>query len=261
MLKGKVALLVGASTGLGRTCALRLVSEGAKMIIADINKEAGEETARRIQAMGGQATFIRVDVTSIRQIEYMVNTAAGLYGTIDIFWHNAGVIFPGHIETVIEKDYELEMAVGLKAAVFGTKFIIPVMKKAGGGTILYTSSMVGLRPTPYKEGYSLTHGIEKAGIVMLMRCVTEPLSRYRIRVNCICPDPVATEQWKAGQVLQAKACGIPPDEYIRVGIERLPIKRLITEDEVAEAVLFLISDRSPGITGIALPIDGGFTSV
>lgn len=261
LLQGKVALITGAATGIGRTGARLFSQEGAKVIIADINDKEGEKTVNALKGDGNEAAFIHVDTALVGEIEQMIKTAADIYGRLDIFWSNASVIFRGHIEAIKEKHYDKEMAVGLKAAVFGTKFVIPAMRQSGGGCILYTSSMVGLRPTPYMPGYSLTHSIEKAGLVMLMRCVTEPLARYNIRVNCICPGPVATEHWKAGQVLQAQASGVDPEVYLQASIERLPIKRLITEDDIASAAAFLVSDKASGITGVALPVDGGFAAV
>ena len=243
LLKGKIALITGAATGIGRTGARLFAQEGAKVIVADLNDTEGEKTVNEIKGEGNEAAFIHVDLSSVSEIEQMVKTAAKTYGHLNIFWHNAGVYFKGHIEVIKEEKYDKEMAIGLRAGVFGTKFVIPVMRQAGGGCILYTSSMVGLRPTPYMPGYSLTHGIEKAGLVMLMRCVTESLAKYNIRVNCICPGPVETEQ------------------YYKAGVERLPIKRTITEEEIANAAVFLVSDKASGITGVAFPVDGGFTAV
>src|SRR3990170_1874296 len=158
LLKGKVALITGAATGIGRAGARRFAREGAKVIIADINDSEGEKTVAAIKQPGGEAAYIHTDLARVSEIERMIKAAAGTYGRLDIFWHNASVIFSGHIEAIEEDHYDKEMTIGLKAGVFGTKFVIPVMKAAGGGCILYTSSMVGLRPTPYMPGYSLTHG-------------------------------------------------------------------------------------------------------
>jgi NAD(P)-dependent dehydrogenase (short-subunit alcohol dehydrogenase family) len=261
LVRGKVALITGAATGIGKTGAIKLAEQGAKVLVADLNDKEGQATVDQIVQAGSEAAFITVDLRSVEQVEKTISMATEIFGKLDILWHNAGVIFPGHIETVAEENYDHEMKVGLKAAVFATKFVVPVMKRTGAGSILYTSSMVGLRPSPFNKGYSITHGIEKAGLIMLMRCVTDPLARYNIRVNCICPGPVATDQWKAGQILQAKASDLNLEEYLRAGMERLPIKRHITEDEVVNAALFLLSDYASGITGVALPVDGGFSSI
>lgn len=261
LLEHKVALITGAATGLGRTGAQLFAREGATVIVADFNDKAGEETVAEINKLGEKGHYIHVNLSVVDEIEQMVKEAVKIYGRLDIFWHNAGVYYEGHIDTIEPENYDKEMAIGLRAGLFGTRFVIPTMKKAGKGCILYTSSMVGLRPTPYMPGYSLTHGIEKAGTIMLMRCITEPLARYKIRVNCICPGPVETEKWKKGQVLQAKASGIDPEEYYRASVARIPLKRTITETEIANAAAFLVSDRASGVTGVAFPVDGGFSAV
>lgn len=261
LLERKVALITGAATGIGRAGAKLFAREGAEVIVADVSDEAGEETVAEIKKLGQKATYIHVDLSSVDEIEQMVKKAVESYGRLDIFWHNAGVYYEGHIDDIEPENYDKEMTIGLRAGVFGTKFVIPVMKQAGQGCILLTSSMVGLRPTPYMPGYSLTHGIEKAGTIMLMRCLTEPLARYNIRVNCVCPGPVETEKWKTGQIRQAKASGIDPEEYYRTSVGRIPLKRTITEAEIANAAAFLVSDRASGVTGVAFPVDGGFSAV
>ena len=261
LLKHKVVLITGAATGIGRTSAKLFAQEGAEVIVADVSDKAGEETVAEIKKLGKQASYIHVDLSSVNEIEQMVKKVVETYGRLDIFWHNAGVYYEGHIDDIKPENYDKEMAIGLRAGVFGTKFVIPVMKQAGRGCILYTSSMVGLRPTPYMPGYSLTHGIEKAGTIMLMRCITEPLARYNIRVNCICPGPVATEKWKTGQIIQSKASGIDTEEYYKASVGRIPLKRTITEEEIASVAAFLVSDRASGVTGIAFPVDGGFSAV
>jgi NAD(P)-dependent dehydrogenase (short-subunit alcohol dehydrogenase family) len=261
LLEGKVALITGAATGIGRAGAKLFAREGADVIVADIIDKAGEETVAEIKQLGKKASYIHVDLSSVAEIEQMVKRAVAIHSRLDIFWHNAGVYFEGHIDDIEPENYDKEMAIGLRAGLFGTKFVIPVMKKAGQGCILLTSSMVGLRPTPYMPGYSLTHGIEKAGTIMLMRCLTEPLARFNIRVNCICPGPVETEKWKTGQILQAKASGVDPDEYYRASVGRIPLKRTITEEEIANAAAFLVSDSASGVTGVAFPVDGGFSAV
>jgi NAD(P)-dependent dehydrogenase (short-subunit alcohol dehydrogenase family) len=261
LLGKKVALITGSATGIGRAGARHFARNGAKIIVADFNDADGEKTVHEIKGEGGEATFLHVDLGSVIEIERMIMTGADIYGRLDIFWHNAGVYFPGHIEVIEEKHYDSEMAIGLKAGVFGTKFVIPVMRKQGAGCILYTSSMVGLRPNKYMPRYSLTHGIEKAGLVMLMRCVCEPLARYNIRVNCICPGPVETEKWKRDGLLQAKAAGVDPEAYYKSKVARLPINRTLTEEEIADAALFLVSDKASGVTGAAFPVDGGYSAI
>jgi len=261
LLEGKVALIIGAAKGFGRVCAGHFAQEGAKIIVADIDDSEGQKTIESIMSSGKEAAFLHVDVRSVGELEKVIHTASNIYDRIDIFWYNAGVFFPGHIEVIQEEDYDCEMEVGLKGAVFGTKFIIPVMKNGGGGCILYTSSMVGLRPNPYNKSYSLSHGLEKAGIVMLMRCVVEPLAAYNIRVNCICPGPIPTKLWEDIMNQRAISAGIDPQAARKAAGDRLPIKRLISEDEIARAAAFLVSDQALGVSGVAFPIDGGYSAI
>ena len=261
LLEGKVALIVGSATGLGKTGATLFAKEGAKVIVADINDEGGANTVAQIRRQGAEASFAHVDTGSVSDIEHMVKASIEFYGRFDILWYNVGVFSQGHIETITEDGYDEEMILGLKGAVFTTKYVIPFMKEAGKGSVLYTSSMVGLRPNPYQPRYSLTHGIEKAGIIMLMRNVTEPLAMHNIRVNCVCPGPVETERWRASKIAQAKAIGVDPEVYLKAAVDRIPLKRTIKDTEIARAAAFLVSDWASGITGVALPVDGGFTAL
>jgi NAD(P)-dependent dehydrogenase (short-subunit alcohol dehydrogenase family) len=153
------------------------------------------------------------------------------------------------------------MAVELKGAVFGTKYAIREMRKVGGGCILFTSSMVGLRPNPYWPSYSLTYGVAKAGQVMLVRCLTEPLARDNIRINCVCPGPVMTPQSQGRREEVAKKEGISLEEFSKRSIGRIPLGRAFTMDEIVDVALFLVSDRASAITGVALAADGGFAAL
>lgn len=261
LLKGKVALVTGATASVGNVGAILFAQEGAKVIVTGRNLERGQEVVQKIKQQGNEATFIPADVEKVPEIERMVNKAADTYGRIDIFWHNAATMRPGHIEVVKEEDYDTEMNAGLKSAVFATKFVIPYMKKLGKGNILYTSSMVGLRPRAYHPTYSVTHSIERAGVVMLTRTVTEALAQYNIRVNCICPGPLLNENWQKNAALLAKTKGVSIEELKKPVVQALPFKEMISLEAVAHAALFLVSDQAVGITGVALPVDGGYTAV
>ena len=146
-------------------------------------------------------------------------------------------------------------------AVFGTKFAIREMRKVGGGCVLFTSSMVALRPNPYEPTYPLPYILAKAGLVMLMRSLVEPLAKDNIRVNCICPGPVKTPQWVAGLAKAAEIEGISEDEVAKRKIARIPLGRVTTMEEVADAALFLASDKASLVSGVAFPVDGGYTAL
>lgn len=261
LLAGKVAIITGAATGIGQTGARLFAQEGAKVVIADINDKDGEGTAKGIREQGNEATFVHADVVLVSDLENMVKTTIEAYGRLDVLWHNAGIFIEGHIDRIEEENFDKQMAISLKGGVFGTKFAIREMRKVGGGCVLFTSSMVGLKPNPYAPAYSLTHGLVKASLVMLARCLVEPLAKDNIRVNCICPGPVRSPQWDAGLVKEAEIEGISPEDVLKRRIERIPLGRAITMEEVANVALFLASDKALSITGVALAADGGFAAI
>ncbi|MEW6142805.1 MAG: SDR family oxidoreductase [Chloroflexota bacterium] len=250
-LKGQVALITGAATGIGRASARLFAQEGAQVAIADINDKDSKETVRMIQDAGGKAMFIHTDVSAVPQLERMVRTTVDGFGKLTIFFHNAGIAGPGVLETTAEEDYDRCMAINLKAGFFGARFAVPEIRKAGGGSILFTSSGLGLRPSPQSPVYSLT----KAGLIMLTRSLAVSLARENIRVNAICPGPVSeTPIW---QDFVNRVPGTNADEYGRKSLEGRPIARFGTAEEIARAALFLVSPENSYITGVALPVDGG----
>lgn len=250
-LKGKVALITGAATGIGRASAILFAKEGAKVSVADINEKDGKETVRMIEENGGEALFIKTNLVNVSEIENMVKKTVDAFNHLHIFFHNAGVAGPGRLEYTTEEAYDKLMAVNLKAGFFGAKFSAPEIKKSGGGSILFTASGLGLRPSTESPAYS----VSKAGIIMLTRALAVALAKDGIRVNAICPGPISsTPLWK--EVL-ARNPGIDPEAYLQMNIQSRPIKRLGTPEEMAQAALFLVSEEASYITGVALPVDGG----
>jgi len=257
LLQGKVAIITGSTSGIGRAGAIAFAQEGASVVISGRNKERGGEVVETIKQQGGRAHFVAADMLAAGDIEQLVKAAADAYGRLDIFWHNAGIVGPDDVETVSPETYDKVMAVHLKAAVFGVKFALPQIRKAGGGAILFTSSVAGLK----QSGYSLSYSLAKSGLVMLTRKLAVDLAKDNIRVNCLCPGRVQTGIRPEISEERAKALGITPEEWEKRDKKRIPLGRFITEQEVADAALFLVSDKASGITGVALPIDGGFLAV
>ena len=159
-LEGKVALITGAATGIGRATALLFAKEGAQVVIADINEKDADETVQRIKKDGGDALFTYANLVNTIEIEKMVRTTVATYGKLHIFYHNAGVAGPGRIELTTEEAYDQIMDIHVKAGFFGAKFAAPEIKKAGGGSILFTASGLGLRPSSQSPAYS----VSKAGL-------------------------------------------------------------------------------------------------
>jgi NAD(P)-dependent dehydrogenase (short-subunit alcohol dehydrogenase family) len=257
LLKGKVAVITGSTSGIGRAGASAFAREGAGVVISGRNKERGGEVVRLIEKAGGQARFIAADMLALDDIERLVKETAASFGRLDIFWHNAGIMGPDAIDTLSQERYDEMMTTHLKAAVFGVQAALPHLRQAGEGSILFTSSVAGLK----QAGYSLTYSLAKTGLVMLTRKLAVDLAKDNIRVNCLCPGRVQTGNRSEISLRRAKELGITPEEWEKRDKKRIPLGRFITEEEVAEAALFLVSEKASGITGVALPVDGGFLAV
>jgi NAD(P)-dependent dehydrogenase (short-subunit alcohol dehydrogenase family) len=257
LLQGKVAIITGSTSGIGRAGAIAFAREGASVIISGRNKERGGEVAKLIKKQGGKAHFVAADMMVTADIERLVKEAVDAYGRLDIFWHNAGIVGPDNVETISQESYDKMMTTHLKAAVFGVKFALPQLRKAGGGAILFTSSVAGLK----QSGYSLSYSLAKSGLVMLTRKLAVDLAKDNIRVNCLCPGRVQTGMRPEISQERARALGITPEEWDKRDKKRIPLGRFITEPEVTDAALFLVSDKASAITGVALPVDGGFLAV
>jgi len=248
-LEDRVAVITGAGSGMGRASAQLFAKEGAKVVVADIDPAGGQETVELIKDAGGEATFVQVDVSKVSDLERMIKTAVETYGKLDILYNHAGIPGPGGIEEVDEESWGKAMDTNLKGGFFATKFAIPEMRKTGGGSILFTSSVSGLVGSPLSPQYSAGKG----GVVMLAKALAVALGADNIRVNCICPGATDTPMLPQffGRVPDPDAAG-------QTYINSLPIKRWGKPEDIAYAALFLASDESSYITGVALPVDGGY---
>jgi len=256
-LQGKVAVITGSTAGIGKAGAIGFAREGVKVVVSGRNRQRGEEVVNAISKQGGEGSFVPADMLVVADIERLMKQAVASYSRLDIFWHNAGVVGPDNVEDVTEEIYDNMVAVNLKAAVFGAKFAVPEIRRAGGGSILFTGSVAGLK----QAGYSMTYSLAKTGLVMLARKLAVDLAKDNIRVNCICPGRVETEKRIAIAGHKARELGITKEEWVKRDIQRIPLGRYVTEEEVVDAALFLISGKASSITGVALPIDGGFLAV
>jgi NAD(P)-dependent dehydrogenase (short-subunit alcohol dehydrogenase family) len=257
LVKGKVAVITGSTSGIGRAGAIAFAREGASVVISGRNKGRGGEVVRLIEKQGGKARFIAADMLALDDIERLIKETVAAFGRLDIFWHNAGIMGPDDIDTLSPARYDEMMTTHLKAAVFGVKSALPYLRQAGDGAILFTSSVAGLK----QASYSLTYSLAKTGLVMLTRKLAVDLAKDNIRVNCLCPGRVQTGDRSEISQRRAKELGITPEEWEERDRKRIPLGRFITEEEVAEAALFLVSEKASGITGVALPVDGGFLAV
>ena len=251
-LKGKVAVITGAASGIGHASALLFAREGAAVVIADLNPEAGEEAAARIRGEGGEAVFVPVDVADSGQVERMVRGAVEAFGRVDVLFNNAGVNFPATVVDVGEDAWQRSLDVNLKGVMLGCRHAIPEMLKTGGGSIINTASMLGLVASPRQAPYSAAKG----AVVMLTRQMAIDYATCNIRVNCLCPSEVNTEMNR--RFIEQSP---DPDAELRRVLARIPMDRMAEPEEIAAAALFLASDDSSYITGVVLPVDGGLTAM
>lgn len=251
-LAGKVAIVTGAGSGIGRATSRLFAREGARVVVADIVQESGEETVRLIEDAGGEAVFVHADVTNADAVAGMVQTAVEQFGRLDVLYNNAGVTIPAPVTETEDDAWTMSIDVNLKSVMLGCKYAIPEMRKTGGGSIINTASMLGLVASPNQAAYCAAKG----GVVMLTKQIAIDYAGDNIRVNCICPSEVDTPMHRT-----FIAESPDPAETRRRLMERIPLGRVARPDEIATAALFLASDASSYITGVALPVDGGLTAL
>lgn len=249
-LDGRVALITGAASGIGEATVLRFASEGARVLIADLNEEGGQAVARRCREAGGTALFQRTDVEQEESIAAAVTRAVEEFGRLDITYNNAGLGGAlGPIEQIDSRHWDRTMAIMLRAAFLGIKYSVPEMRKVGGGSIISTASVAGLQAGDGPLAYS----VAKAAIIHLTRCAAQELGKDRIRINCICPGGIITP------LLYRHVPGGEP--VTRNFLDHIqPIARAGRPQDIAAMALFLASDESEWVTGTAMVVDGGLTT-
>jgi NAD(P)-dependent dehydrogenase (short-subunit alcohol dehydrogenase family) len=251
-LDGRVAVITGAASGIGRGTARLFAAEGAKIVIADLDHERG---GRLAEALGPQASFIRTDVAKGGEIRAVIEHAVGRFGRLDIMFNNAG--FGGAREGIAElteEGWDATMAVLPRAVFLGMKYAAQVMKPQRSGVILSTASVAGLT-----TAWSTPHiyNTAKAAVVQLTKSVALELGEYGIRVNCLCPGWIATSIFASGLDLPSQLRDRVPDLVEKHIAGRQPLKRAGRPDDIAQAALWLASDAAEWVTGHALVVDGG----
>jgi NAD(P)-dependent dehydrogenase (short-subunit alcohol dehydrogenase family) len=246
-VKGKVALITGGGSGIGRATAMLFASEGARVVVADYNVEGGERTAKAIKEAGGDAVFHPADVANPGEVETLVRKTIEAYGRLDCAFNNAGIEgqFSSTPECTLE-NWQRVIGINLSGVFYCMKYEVPEMLKTGGGTIVNTSSICGLAGIANTAAYTAA----KHGVVGLTKTAALEFSSKGIRVNAVCPGFIRTPM-----VARVMDRGSFDEKAV---IQTHPINRLGKAEEIAEAVLWLSTDASSFVTGVPMPIDGAY---
>ena len=247
-LKGKVALISGGAKGQAKVEAQLFSKEGAKVILGDILDDLGQEVAKDIQDTGGEATYVHLDVTNETDWKSSIEIVLKKYGRLDILVNNAGILIRKGIEDTTSEDWSRIMAINAKGAFLGIKSAIPVMRQSGGGSIINISSTAGLVASP---SGSASYTATKGAVRLLTKSTAIQYAHENIRCNSVHPGPIDTDMIQDS---------ITDPTKLTERMERLPMGRFGTAEEVAFGVLYLASDESSFVTGSELVIDGGHTA-
>jgi len=249
LVDGKIALVTGAGSGIGRATALVFAREGAKVVVADVVVDGGEETVRLIKAAGGEAVFVKADMAKAAEVEAMVQKAVATYGRLDCAHNNAGIEgATGRTADYREEDWNRVISINLTGVWFCMKYEISQMLKQGGGAIVNTASDAGLLGVPQMPAYVAS----KHGVVGLTKTAALEYAKSGIRVNAVCPGVIKTPMVER---ITAQRAG---------RAERMaavePVGRMGKPEEIAEAVVWLCSEAASFVTGLPMPVDGGIAA-
>lgn len=264
--QGKIAIVTGSGQGIGRGVAVRLAQEGATVVIAEYNQQNADAVANDIKAAGGSALAYPIDISRVQQIETMVSEVVGHFGRIDILVNNAGLNKPAPLFDLTPDLWDPIHQVNERGLFFCLQTVakqmvaqVPDEVKQQGraprsyGKIVNFSSVAGRSGRPYDAAYSAT----KWAVLSITQSAAAYLAPYNINVNAVCPGLVPTPMWDNIDKVQGTRQGLPPGDWIRQSIDRIPLKRAATAEDIAAAVSFLCSEDADYITGQALNVDGG----
>lgn len=242
-ITNRVAIITGAGSGIGRAASLKLSKQGMIVALVDYNTEAGEETLRLVEEQDGKGIFIRADVSNNRDVQNYVSKVKEEFGRIDVFFNNAGVMGTfSPLAELSEEMFDQLLAVNLKGAFLGLKYVLIVMEEQQSGVIVNTASSAGVHSTPYLSGYSAS----KHGVVGLTKTAAAEYGPLGIRINAVCPGGVRTNMTK--------------DLDMSDPIQNGPLRRTATPEEIANVVCFLVSDEASYMNGSIVTVDGGLTA-
>jgi NAD(P)-dependent dehydrogenase (short-subunit alcohol dehydrogenase family) len=250
-LAGKVALITGGGTGIGRATALAFAREGASVAVAARRMEKLKEVVREIERQGGKGLAIECDVTSAASVERAVWATTEKFGRLNVLVNNAGIVHVSTVEGISEEDWDRMMTVNIKGPFLMSRAVLTEFRKAGGGAIVNIGSILGLVAVKDRAAYCASKG----GVTMLTKAMALDHAHENIRVNCICPSIVETElvrgifdETEKGQALR------------KARIATIPLGRIGSPADVAEMAVFLASEEASWLTGVAIPLDGGLSA-
>ena len=247
-LEGRAAMVTGAGSGIGRAIALRLAEMGAGVVVLDIDRGRGLATCASITDAGGEAYFIECDVRFPRDCKQAVVETLTRFGKIDILCNNAGIVIRKGVVELVEEEWDRALDVTLKGVYLLSHEVISQMIRSGGGVIVNTGSGWSLKAGPRAASYCAA----KAGVLNLTRAMAIDYGKHNIRVNCVCPGDIDTPMLRG----EWEQLGQDAAEFMKEAANR-PLARVGMPEDVANAVLFLVSDMSKWVTGTPLVVDGG----
>jgi NAD(P)-dependent dehydrogenase (short-subunit alcohol dehydrogenase family) len=251
--KDKVIIITGAAMGIGKAAALAFASEGGSVAIADISEADGQDTVRQINEAGGEAIFVRCDVSQSEDVQRLVKETVAAFGGLDVLYNNAGVVRYGTVVELSEEDWDYQLNTNLRATFLTCKYAIPEMMKRGGGAIVNTASVQAFASQRTVVAYAASKG----GVVSLTTTVALDHAPDNIRCNCIAPGSIHTPMLDMAANLFVPE---DPDQAIADWGKMHPLGRVGQSEEVANLVLFLASDDSSFCTGGCYRVDGGLLS-
>ena len=248
LLKDKVVIITGGASGIGKAVALLFSREGATVAIVDIDEPNGQAVVQSIVESGRKAVFLHCDVTNMVECRSAVDRVLKEHGKISVLFNNVGIIRRASVVDTTEEEWDKVMATNVKSVFIFSKYVIPIMAKAGGGVIINTASGWGIVGGEKAASYCASKG----AVVLLTKAMALDHGPQNIRVNCICPGDTETPMLYS----EARQLGIDKEEFLAEAKQR-PLQRIGKPEEIASAVLFLASDASSYVTGTALVVDGG----
>ncbi|MFE9568781.1 SDR family NAD(P)-dependent oxidoreductase [Streptomyces sp. NPDC006692] len=249
MFEGSVVVVTGAASGIGKQTAIEFARQGAKVVVGDIDEEGGTAVVAGLTSKGHDAAFVRTDLTSEAECENLMAAAAGNFGRVDVLVNNAGIEISTPLHEMPVAEWDKLLDTNLKSMFLCSKYALHQMIEAKSGVIVNVCSVSGLVAWPGIAAYNTTKG----GVMMLTKSLAADYAKYNIRANCVCPSIIDTPMTDTS---------VGNDAAVKEQKAKLnPIGRLGTPEDVANAILFLASDKSSFVTGAALTVDGGYTAI